>query len=154
MREDIEQKMSVKNEMRMEFSSNSENESLARTVISAFVARLDPTLEELADIKTAVSEAVTNAIIHGYEKSPGMVHMYAKVEDNVITIEISDQGAGIGNLEKAMEPMYTTKPELDRSGMGFAFMEAFMDELDVQSELGKGTVIRMKKTLYSAIHIS
>lgn len=154
MREDIERKMSVKNEMRMEFSSNSENESLARTVISAFVARLDPTLEELADIKTAVSEAVTNAIIHGYEKSPGMVHMYAKVEDNVITIEISDQGAGIGNLEKAMEPMYTTKPELDRSGMGFAFMEAFMDELDVQSELGKGTVIRMKKTLYSAIHIS
>ena len=146
--------MSVKNEMRMEFSSNSENESLARTVISAFVARLDPTLEELADIKTAVSEAVTNAIIHGYEKSPGMVHMYAKVEDNVITIEISDQGAGIGNLEKAMEPMYTTKPELDRSGMGFAFMEAFMDELDVQSELGNGTVIRMKKTLYSAIHIS
>ena len=146
--------MSVKNEMRMEFSSNSENESLARTVISAFVARLDPTLEELADIKTAVSEAVTNAIIHGYEKSPGMVHMYAKVEDNVITIEISDQGAGIGNLEKAMEPMYTTKPELDRSGMGFAFMEAFMDELDVQSELGKGTVIRMKKTLYSAMHIS
>ena len=97
---------------------------------------------------------MTNAIIHGYEKSPGMVHMYAKVEDNVITIEISDQGAGIGNLEKAMEPMYTTKPELDRSGMGFAFMEAFMDELDVQSELGKGTVIRMKKTLYSAIHIS
>ena len=154
MREDIERKMSVKNEMRMEFSSNSENESLARTVISAFVARLDPTLEELADIKTAVSEAVTNAIIHGYEKSPGMVHMYAKVEDNVITIEISDQGAGIGNLEKAMEPMYTTKPELDRSGLGFAFMEAFMDELDVQSELGKGTVIRMKKTLYSAIHIS
>lgn len=154
MREDIEREMSVKNEMRMEFSSNSENESLARTVISAFVARLDPTLEELADIKTAVSEAVTNAIIHGYEKSPGMVHMYAKVEDNVITIEISDQGAGIGNLEKAMEPMYTTKPELDRSGMGFAFMEAFMDELDVQSELGKGTVIRMKKTLYSAIHIS
>ena len=154
MREDIERKMSVKNEMRMEFSSNSENESLARTVISAFVARLDPTLEELADIKTAVSEAVTNAIIHGYEKSPGMVHMYAKVEDNVITIEISDQGTGIENLEKAMEPMYTTKPELDRSGMGFAFMEAFMDELDVQSELGKGTVIRMKKTLYSAIHIS
>ena len=154
MREDIERKMSVKNEMRMEFSSNSENESLARTVISAFVARLDPTLEELADIKTAVSEAVTNAIIHGYEKSPGMVHMYAKVEDNVITIEISDQGTGIENLEKAMEPMYTTKPELDRSGMGFAFMEAFMDELDVQSELGKGTVICMKKNLYSVMHIS
>ncbi|MGN1206454.1 MAG: anti-sigma F factor [Eubacterium sp.] len=146
--------MSKKNEIIMEFSSNSENESLARTVVSAFVARLDPTLEELADIKTAVSEAVTNAIIHGYEKEPGMVHMYVKMEDNVITIEISDQGAGIENLEKAMEPMYTTKPELDRSGMGFAFMEAFMDELEVQSEPGKGTVIRMKKTIYSAMHIS
>lgn len=147
MREDIERKMSVKNEMRMEFSSNSENESLARTVISAFVARLDPTLEELADIKTAVSEAVTNAIIHGYEKSPGMVHMYAKVEDNVITIEISDQGAGIGNLEKAMEPMYTTKPELDRSGMGFAFMEAFMDEVHVESTPGHGTTVSMRKEI-------
>lgn len=146
--------MSEKNEIIMEFSSNSENESLARTVISAFVARLDPTLEELADIKTAVSEAVTNAIIHGYEKNPGMVRMAAKIEDNVVSVEISDTGAGIENLEKAMEPMYTTKPELDRSGMGFAFMEAFMDELDVQSELGKGTTIRMKKTIYSAIHIS
>lgn len=113
--------MSGKNEIIMEFSSNSENESLARTVISAFVARLDPTLEELADIKTAVSEAVTNAIIHGYEKNPGMVRMAAKIEDNVVSVEISDTGAGIENLEKAMEPMYTTKPELDRSGMGFAF---------------------------------
>ena len=150
----LELKMSGKNEIIMEFSSNSENESLARTVISAFVARLDPTLEELADIKTAVSEAVTNAIIHGYEKNPGMVRMAAKIEDNVVSVEISDTGAGIENLEKAMEPMYTTKPELDRSGMGFAFMEAFMDELDVQSELGKGTTIRMKKTIYSAIHIS
>ena len=131
--------MSGKNEIIMEFSSNSENESLARTVISAFVA---------------VSEAVTNAIIHGYEKNPGMVRMAAKIEDNVVSVEISDTGAGIENLEKAMEPMYTTKPELDRSGMGFAFMEAFMDELDVQSELGKGTTIHMKKTIYSAIHIS
>ena len=108
----------------------------------------------MADIKTAVSEAVTNAIIHGYEKNPGMVRMAAKIEDNVVSVEISDTGAGIENLEKAMEPMYTTKPELDRSGMGFAFMEAFMDELDVQSELGKGTTIHMKKTIYSAIHIS
>ena len=141
--------MSGKNEIIMEFSSNSENESLARTVISAFVARLDPTLEELADIKTAVSEAVTNAIIHGYEETKGKVHMAL-----LVSVEISDTGAGIENLEKAMEPMYTTKPELDRSGMGFAFMEAFMDELDVQSELGKGTTIRMKKTIYSALHIS
>ena len=125
----------------------SENESLARTVISAFVARLDPTLEELADIKTAVSEAVTNAIIHGYEKNPGMVRMAAKIEDNVVSVEISDTGAGIENLEKAMEPMYTTKPELDRSGMGFAFMEAFMDEVTVESQVGYGTVVHMKKTI-------
>ena len=147
-------KMSIRNEIIMDFSSNSENESLARTVISAFVARLDPTLEELADIKTAVSEALANAIIHGYEKQPRMVLMKAVIQENVLSIEISDQGAGIENLKRAMEPMYTSKPELDRSGMGFAFMEAFMDELEVESEVGKGTVIRMKKRIYSAIHIS
>ena len=144
----------VMNSFTLRFPSRSNNESFARASAAAFIAQLDPTLDELNDIKTAVSEAVTNAIIHGYEKNPGMVRMAAKIEDNVVSVEISDTGAGIENLEKAMEPMYTTKPELDRSGMGFAFMEAFMDELDVQSELGKGTTIHMKKTIYSAIHIS
>ncbi len=146
--------MSTYNEMKLEFSSNSENESFARTVVSAFVARLDPTLEELADVKTAVSEAVTNAIIHGYEKQQGMVTIYGKLEENTIYLEISDEGEGISDISKAMEPLYTSKPELDRSGMGFAFMEAFMDELQVESEPGKGTKVKMKKVIYSAIKIS
>lgn len=146
--------MSTYNEMKLEFSSNSENESFARTVVSAFVARLDPTLEELADVKTAVSEAVTNAIIHGYEKQKGMVKIYGKIEDNTVYLEISDEGEGISDIVQAMEPLYTSKPELDRSGMGFAFMEAFMDDLQVESEHGKGTVVKMKKTIYSAINIS
>lgn len=146
--------MSTYNEMKLEFSSNSENESFARTVVSAFVARLDPTLEELADVKTAVSEAVTNAIIHGYEKQKGMVRIYGKIEDNTVYLEISDEGEGISDIAQAMEPLYTSKPELDRSGMGFAFMEAFMDDLQVESEHGKGTVVKMKKIIYSAINIS
>ena len=114
--------MNTYNEMKLEFSSYSENESFARTVVSAFIARMDPTLEELADVKTAVSEAVTNAIIHGYEKNPGMVTIYGKIEENTIYLEISDTGEGISDITKAMEPLYTSKPELDRSGMGFAFM--------------------------------
>lgn len=146
--------MSTYNEMKLEFSSISENESFARSVVSAFVVKLNPTLEELADIKTAVSEAVTNAIIHGYEKQKGMVKIYGRIEDNTIYLEISDEGEGIPDIAKAMEPLYTSKPELDRSGMGFAFMEAFMDELQVESEPGKGTKIRMKKTIYSAINLS
>lgn len=139
--------MDTYNEMTLEFSSNSENESFARTVISAFVARLDPTLEELSDIKTAVSEAVTNAIIHGYENQEGVVKMSGSIQGNRVRITISDEGRGIDDVKKAMEPLYTSKPELDRSGMGFAFMEAFMDELSVESEVGMGTVISMEKTI-------
>ncbi len=146
--------MSTYNEMKLEFSSNSENESFARTVVSAFIARLDPTLEELADVKTAVSEAVTNAIIHGYENQNGMVKIYGKIEENSIYLEISDEGQGIDDIPKAMEPLYTSKPELDRSGMGFAFMEAFMDELRVESEPGQGTTVKMKKNIYSAMSLS
>lgn len=146
--------MSTYNEMKLEFSSNSENESFARTVVSAFIARLDPTLEELADVKTAVSEAVTNAIIHGYENQNGMVKIYGKIEGNSIYLEISDEGQGIDDISKAMEPLYTSKPELDRSGMGFAFMEAFMDELQVESEPGHGTTVKMKKNIYSAMSLS
>ena len=146
--------MSTYNEMKLEFSGISENESFARSVVSAFVVKLDPTIEELADIKTAVSEAVTNAIIHGYEKREGMVKINARMEDNVLELEVIDEGEGIPDVAKAMEPLYTSKPEQDRSGMGFAFMEAFMDELQVESEPGKGTRIKMKKTIYSAINIS
>ncbi len=146
--------MGTYNEMKIEFSSISENESFARAVVSAFVLKLNPTLEELSDIKTAVSEAVTNAIIHGYEKQQGMVKIAGKIEENTVYLEISDEGEGIEDVEKAMEPLYTSKPELDRSGMGFAFMEAFMDDLQVDSEPGGGTRIRMKKTIYSAINLS
>lgn len=146
--------MRKKNEITFIFDSSSENESLARMVVAAFLTRLDPTMEELADVKTAVSEAVTNAIIHGYEGQEGKITIHSKIEENKIEIEIQDNGVGIPDVEKAMEPLYTTKPEMDRSGMGFAFMEAFMDELEVISEQDKGTTVRMKKTIYSALNLS
>lgn len=146
--------MSEKNEITFIFDSHSENEALARTVIAAFVSRLDPTLEELADVKTAVSEAVTNAIIHGYEGGEGKIYIHSRMEGNVIRIEVRDEGVGIPDIEKAMEPLFTTKPEMERSGMGFAFMEAFMDELKVESAEGKGTKVTMQKTIYSAMKLS
>lgn len=141
-------------EITFEFDSSSENESLARTVIAAFLARLDPTMEELADVKTAVSEAVTNAIIHGYDGTPGKIKIHSWIEDTTIWIEVSDQGVGIPDVSRAMEPLYTTRPEMERSGMGFAFMEAFMDELNVETKVGEGTTIRMKKKIYSAFILS
>lgn len=135
------------NEMKIEFDSKSENESFARVAVAVFVAQLDPNMEELSDIKTAVSEAVTNCIIHGYEGSEGKVKLSCKLEDKTITIVVTDEGCGIKDVEKAMEPLYTTKPDLERSGMGFAFMEAFMDDLSVESEIGKGTKITMVRTI-------
>ena len=155
----------MKNEMEIIFDAISENEGFARVAVSAFVSHLDPTLEELADIKTAVSEAVTNAIIHGYEnfagytragggkgaeyrkRNPGKVFLKCLLEKEMLHIEIRDEGRGIADVEQAMEPLYTSKPELERSGMGFAFMEAFMDDLEVESSPGNGTVVRMKKKL-------
>jgi stage II sporulation protein AB (anti-sigma F factor) len=137
--------MNDKNEMTLVFESKSQNESFARTVVAAFAAQLDPTIEELADIKTAVSEAVTNSIIHGYSDCLGVIKMHCIISGNELTVEIIDEGIGIENIEKAMEPLYTTRPELERSGMGFSFMEAFMDELEVNSTMGKGTVVKMKK---------
>ncbi len=137
--------MKDKNEMTLEFESKSQNESFARTVVAAFATQLDPTIEELADIKTAVSEAVTNSIIHGYSNTIGTIRMHCVICGNELMVEIQDAGVGIENIEKAMEPLYTTRPELERSGMGFSFMEAFMDDLEVESELGKGTLVRMKK---------
>ena len=139
--------MSGKNEIIMEFSSNSENESLARTVISAFVARLDPTLEELADIKTAVSEAVTNCIVHGYRDSVGTVTMTVRLlEPATVEIMVRDQGCGIEDIARARTPLYTTGGA-ERSGMGFTIMESFMDKLSVRSAPGKGTTVRMQKAL-------
>ncbi len=133
--------------MTLDFESRSQNESFARTVVAAFATQLDPTIEELADIKTAVSEAVTNCIIHGYDNTVGIIRMHCVINRNELLVEISDRGVGIPNIEKAMEPLYTTRPELERSGMGFSFMEAFMDELEVESELGKGTLVRMTKRI-------
>ena len=133
--------------MILEFDSKSENEGFARITVAAFVARLDPTLEEISDIKMAVSEAVTNAIIHGYENKEGKIKICCKIKENIITIEIRDNGVGISDIQKAKEPLYTTRPEWERSGMGFTFMETFMDHLNVISEVGKGTTIIMDKQI-------
>ena len=135
------------NRMRLEFDSRSRNESFARVVISAFVARLDPTVEELEDNKTAVYEAVTNAIVHGYEGTVGTVTLEAKLSGRRLWVEIRDAGCGIPNVAKAMEPLYSTKEAENRSGMGFSFMEAFMDTLEVTSELGRGTRVTMTKII-------
>ena len=135
------------NQVRLVFDSRPENEGFARMVIAAFVVNMDPTMDELADIKTAVSEAVTNCVIHGYNGGDGKIYMNCFREGPTITVEVIDYGVGIEDIEKAMEPLYTTRPELERSGMGFAFMEAFMDSLSVESTPGKGTRIVMEKTL-------
>jgi len=133
--------------MVLEFESRSQNESFARTVVAAFAATMDPTLEELADIKTAVSEAVTNCIIHGYPDKIGIITMRCSISGDEITVEVEDNGVGIEDINKAMEPLYTTRPDLERSGMGFSFMEAFMDELEVESVVGEGTLVRMRKRI-------
>ena len=134
------------NEMTLSFRAISDNEALARIAITSFLSILDPTIEELSEIKTVVSEAVTNAIIHGYDEDPnGIVTVQASRNGREITISILDQGIGIENVTKAMEPLYTTKPMLERSGMGFTIMESFTDQLTVQSELGKGTAVTFKR---------
>lgn len=135
------------NEMKLEFVSKSSNESFARITVAAFAAQLDPTVEELSDIKTAVSEAVTNCIIHGYENKIGIVKVIAKLKGKELYIEISDKGKGIEDIALAKEPLYTTKPNLERSGMGFTIMESFMDSVEVESIVGLGTKIKMKKTI-------
>ena len=139
----------IENNMKLEFPSKSQNESFARVVVAAFAAQLDPTIEELADVKTAVSEAVTNSIIHGYEGTDGIVFIECNINDNKIEIFVKDKGKGIKDINIAMEPLYTSKPELERSGMGFTVMETFMDELEVKSEEEKGTIIRMVKEFKS-----
>ena len=135
------------NEMEIRFESRSANEGFARVSVAAFMTQLNPTVEEVADVKTAVSEAVTNAIIHGYNSELEKVCIRCRIEDNVFMVEVSDTGKGIENVEEAMRPMCYTTPEQERSGMGFAFMEAFMDSVEVESEPGKGTRVRMKKSI-------
>lgn len=135
------------NEMKLEFVSKSNNEAFARIAVAAFVSQLDPTIEELADIKTAVSEAVTNCIIHGYENSSGIIKIISKIFANTIEIEISDTGKGIENIELARKPLYTSKSNLERSGMGFTIMESFMDKVDIESILDIGTKVTMEKEI-------
>lgn len=135
------------NKMKLEILSKSNNEAFARIVVASFAAQLDPSIEEISDIKTAVSEAVTNSIIHGYEEKIGIIKIECTLFANSIEIQISDNGKGIENIEKAKEPLYTTKPELERSGMGFTIMESFMDELKIESVVGVGTKVTMKKVI-------
>lgn len=136
-----------RNKMSLEFESRSCNESFARVAVTAFLTQLNPTVEEVADVKTAVSEAVTNAIIHGYEGKIGIITIHCQIYGQELHVEICDTGKGIADVKRAMEPLYTTKAECDRAGMGFAFMEAFMDSLKVESEPGKGTIVYMTKRI-------
>ena len=140
------------NEMKLEFISKSCNEAFARIAVAAFASQLDPTIEEIADIKTAVSEAVTNSIIHGYENKEGIVKLHCMIKDNSIIIQVSDTGVGIEDINTAKEPLYTSKPNLERSGMGFTIMQSFMDELNVESVVNLGTKVTMKKVIKQAIN--
>lgn len=140
------------NEMKLEFVSKSSNEAFARITVAAFASQLDPTIEELSDIKTAVSEAVTNCIIHGYENTTGIVKVECKLKDNWIEIEVSDTGKGIEDVELARKPLYTSKANLERSGMGFTIMESFMDEISVKSIVGLGTKVVMKKKINKEVN--
>lgn len=137
----------IDNEMILEFDSRSSNEAFARVTVASFMTQLNPTLEEVSDVKTAVSEAVTNAIIHGYENKLHKITIKACIKGKTLCLEVIDKGVGIPDVKKAMEPLFTTKPELERSGMGFSFMEAFMDEIAVISSPGEGTIVKMKKTI-------
>ncbi|MEH7303380.1 MULTISPECIES: anti-sigma F factor [Neobacillus] len=140
----------MKNEMNLQFSALSQNESFARVTVAAFIAQLDPTMDELTEIKTVVSEAVTNAIIHGYENDPnGTVVIQVIIENSLIDMTIKDSGLGIVDVEEARQPLFTTKPDLERSGMGFTIMENFMDEVEVHSQPGRGTEVRLRKHLQS-----
>lgn len=142
-------KMEKINEMQLKFLSKSNNESFSRATVAAFASQMDPTLEEITDIKTAISEAVTNAIIHGYEDGLGYIEVSASIYPQKLVIEISDKGRGIDDVDKARQPLYTSKPELERSGMGFTVMETFMDEVEVVSGVNQGTKVKMVKYIRS-----
>ncbi|MDE6929904.1 MAG: anti-sigma F factor [Lachnospiraceae bacterium] len=133
--------------VKLQIDSLSRNEEFARVMAAVFMSRMNPTLEEIDDVKTAVSEAVTNAIIHGYQGGSGIIYIEAEIRENLLTISVRDEGVGISNLKKAMEPMYTTDTTGERSGMGFSFMEAFMDQVEVDTEPGRGTRVTMKKRI-------
>lgn len=136
----------MNNEMTLSFVAIEENEALARMAMTCFITPLDPTIEEISEFKTIVSEAVTNAILHGYENDgKSLVKIQAKIDDQTVSMTVSDEGAGIDDLARAMEPMYTSKPHMERSGMGFTIMESFSDSLSVESVIGSGTVVKFEK---------
>lgn len=137
----------LKNKIKVEFPNISDNERFARTVAAAFIVELDPTMDQLSEVKTAVSEAVTNAIIHGYDEKDGIITLEGEIYDRTVELTISDNGSGIPDIRRAREPLFTGKPEMERSGMGFTIMETFMDSIDVESEVGKGTRVTMRKCL-------
>jgi stage II sporulation protein AB (anti-sigma F factor) len=142
--------LKVLNELKLSFPSKSINEGFARSAAASFIAQLDPHVDELSDIKTAVSEAVTNCIVHAYRNSYGIIYMHIKIfENNEIYIKIQDKGTGIEDVKKAREPLFTTLPSEERSGIGFSVMESFMDKLIVKSTIGKGTIIIMRKKITS-----
>lgn len=141
-----------KNTMTVRMDAKSENEGLARMIAASFLVQFNPTMEEMDDVKTAISEAVTNAIIHGYGEAEGVVEMHFLREEQKLTVKVIDEGNGMEDVHTAMQPMYTTKPELERSGMGFTFMEAFMDEVTVASEPGRGTTVCMCKSFKRTGH--
>ncbi|MCI8830262.1 MAG: anti-sigma F factor [Lachnospiraceae bacterium] len=145
-RKDIEERKDAER-VKLQIDSLSRNEEFARVMAAVFMSRMNPTLEEIDDVKTAVSEAVTNAIIHGYQGGSGIIYIEAEIRENLLTISVRDEGVGISNLKKAMEPMYTTDTTGERSGMGFSFMEAFMDQVEVDTEPGRGTRVTMKKRI-------
>lgn len=143
-------KRAIKNEMSLSFPSKSCNEAFARSAVAAFVMNLDPTISELSDIKTAVSEAVTNCIVHGYRRSNGTIYIKGRItDDNKVTLKIRDKGCGIEDVKKAMEPLYTSAPEEERAGLGFAVMQSFCDKVRVKSAVGKGTTVILEKMISS-----
>lgn len=147
-RVEMESKQVTKKDwMKMEIESRSENEEFARVAVAVFISRMNPTLEELDDVKTAVSEAVTNSIIHGYQNGEGVIYIETVIEEHMAFITVKDHGIGIENVKKAMEPMFTSDISGERSGMGFSFMEAFMDQVNVESEPGHGTTVTMNKKI-------
>lgn len=138
----------MKNKMKLEFASISENEAFARVAVAAFISKLDPTMDELTEIKTVVSEAVTNAIIHGYQNNPDyLIKIMCEIDGHEVNLVIEDNGIGIDDILTAREPLYTSKPDLERSGMGFTIMENFMDSIQIDSSIGQGTSIAMTKQI-------
>lgn len=150
MEQKVQSKVIAANYMHLQFPSRSENESLARVAVAAFVTVLDPTMEQLTELKTAVSEAVTNAIIHGYDGGEGEVRLHCALKEGAVEVVVEDDGVGIEDIEQAMQPLFTSRPELERSGMGLTIIENFVDEFSISSEPGRGTRVTMRKVLASS----